>query len=137
MPITEGDGRGCPHHITAPQWSERIPDRIAWCVWFLQKNPGVYKAFVRKADEFRTFNPNRPISSEWIVNDLRHASSTRTHGDVFGIGSNAKSLLARLYKREHLDANLDLRRCWLDVLHPHEWQTILDEWQAGHGPDAT
>jgi hypothetical protein len=134
-PITGGNGQGRPNRNTdAPKWSQRIPDRIAWCVWFLRENPGVYAAFEHRADEFRIHNPDRPISSEWIVNELRFASSVRTHGDVFSIGSNAKSLLARLYKLEHPDANIDLRRCWLSSLHPDEWQTILDAWRAQHGP---
>jgi hypothetical protein len=134
-PVTDGNGRArLDRTITAPRWSERIPDRIAWCAWFLRENPGVYTAFEHRADEFRTHNPNRPISSEWVVNTLRFASSTRTHGDVFGIGSNVKSLLARLYKLEHPTANLDLRRCWLDSLDSHEWQIILDAWRSGDGP---
>jgi hypothetical protein len=134
-PVTRSDGRGCPNRNTdAPRWSERIPDRIAWSAWFLRENIGVYAAFEHRADEFRKHNPNRPISSECIVNELRFASSTRTHGDVFHIGSNAKSLLARLYKLEHPDVNFDLRRCWLDALHPLEWATILDAWRSCHGP---
>lgn len=124
---------GYQQRITAPKWSQNIPDRIAWCVWFLAHNPDVYTQFRVMADEFRARNPARPFSAELVVNALRFNSSTRTEGDVFGIGSNAKSLLARLYKLERPEANLDLRRCWLDSLAREEWQTILDAWQAGNG----
>lgn len=112
----------------SPLWSERIPDRIACCAWFLKQNPQIYLEFRRLADNFRMRNPDRPFSAELIVNVLRFETSTRAKNDQFGIGSNYKSLLARLYKRERLDANIDLRRCWLDSLRPSEWDLITVGW---------
>lgn len=134
QPAAEGNGPGRSNSITAPRWSERIPDRIAWAAWFLRRNPGVYAAFEILADEFRIYNPSRPISSDWIVSVLRFASSTRTQGDVFSINSHATSLLSRLYKIDHPDANFDFRRCWLKSLSPSEWDQILEAWRAGNGP---
>jgi hypothetical protein len=111
--------------ITAPDWDT---DRIGWCEWFLRENAAVYQAFRAKADEFRRWNLDRPISGEWIVNDLRFASNTRAVGDTYGISSQAKSLLSRLYKIEYPDANFDLRNSWLDHLSQAEWQRILNAW---------
>lgn len=130
-PVTGSDGPGRPNRITVPRWSERIPDRVAWCVWLLKFNPTVYAAFVRSAEDHKRRFPTWRLSSELIVVNLRFMPGVRTEGDVFAISSHAKSLLARVYKAENPDADFDLRRCWIDVLHADEWEILLEAMRAG------
>jgi hypothetical protein len=118
---------------TAPKWSKNVKDRILWCVWFLENNPSVYNGFKAIADARVLRNPNKRISSESIVNTLRHDTNIRAEGDQYAINSNAKSLLARLYLCERPKANLDNRNSWLDHLTPIEWQVILDAWRNADG----
>ena len=120
--------------VIAPRWSESIPDRISWCVWFVRENPAVYAKFAQLANEYQFRNPGQRFSSELIVNVMRFRSSVRTQGDVFGVGSNAKSLLSRLYLIQNPNAPLECRNSWLDHLDPLKWQTIIDAWQAVDGP---
>jgi hypothetical protein len=123
---------GHQNSITAPRWTDQIPDRIAWCVWLLEHNPAVFQEFRRLAGQFRQRNPDGRFSAELVLNVIRWQTTTRTTGDVFSIGNNAKSLFARLYLAEHPTALLEKRNSWLDHLSPSEWQTILDAWQAGY-----
>ena len=122
---------------TAPEWGDTLPQHIVWSCWFLNRNPHVYQAFAARADALRSSDPKRRISSEEIIGYLRWHTLIGTSGDTFKIGSNAKSLLGRLYKRIHPDAIIDNRRAWLDVLTPEEWQPILDAWQnAANGSNS-
>jgi hypothetical protein len=118
---------------TAPKWSKNVKDRILWCCWFLEHNPSVYNAFKAIADARVLRNPNKRISSESIVNTLRHDTNIRAEGDQYAINSNAKPLLARLYQIERPKANLDNRNSWLDHLTANEWQAIMNAWQRGNG----
>ena len=122
------DMAGMPK-CTAPEWGDTIPQHIVWSCWFLEQNPHVSKAFVARANELRSNDPTRRISSEEIIGYLRWHTLIGTTGDTFKIGSNAKSLLGRLYKRAHPEAIIDNRRAWLDVLTNDEWQQILNAWQ--------
>jgi hypothetical protein len=122
--------------IPAPAWTDRVPDRIAWCVWFLSQNPLVYSKFRELANQYQARNPGRGFSSELIVNVLRFHSSTRAEGDQYALNSNAKSLLARLFLLEQPKAPIEKRNSWLDHLAPNEMQLILDAWQANHGPQS-
>lgn len=121
---------------TAPKWTGNLDDRIAWCVWFVSQNPLVVKKFFELADNYQGRNPDSQFSSELIVNVMRYHSSTRTEGDQYGISSNSKSLLARLYLQKYPNAPLDTRRCWINSLQSCEWQKILDAWQPVNGAGA-
>jgi hypothetical protein len=132
-----GMGSENPKRIAAPKWSERIPDRIKWSEWFLQNNPQVYRKFYGLANEYEQRNPGRGISSELIVNVMRFQTRIRATGDVFGISSNAKPLLSRLYLLEYPNAKMECRKSWLDHLAPQEWKQITDAWKSAKNATLT
>jgi hypothetical protein len=105
--------------------SKLIPDRIAYFVWVLQNNPGIYFKFRELAVEYQRRNPGRPFSSELLVSVMRFHSSVRVDGDQYAINANLKPLLSRLYLIENPDAPIEKRNSWLDHLSPAEWQQIL------------
>ncbi len=110
---------------TAPHWTQNVDDRVAYACWMLNCNPQVYIAYRSVADAQRFKNPFRRISSEDIVNKLRHHTLIRADGDYFKVNSNAKSLFAALYKLERTDAKIGKKKRWLDYLTDEQWQSIL------------
>jgi hypothetical protein len=109
----------------APKWSKNVDDRVSYACWMLNWNPQVYIAYRCEADAQRLKNPSRRISSEDIVNKLRHHTLIRADGDYFKVNSNAKSLFAELYKLERTDAKIGKKPRWLDHLTDEQWQPIL------------
>jgi hypothetical protein len=120
-------GLGKP--ITAPRWSDQIPDRLAYFAWILRQHPHIYAKFRALADEYRVRNPGQPFSAELIIAVMRFRSSVRAEGDVFALNATLKPLMARLYLRERPDAKIELRNAWLDHLSHAEWGEILTAWR--------
>lgn len=120
---------GLRKKLTAPAYTDQIPDRIANFCFVLWQHPEVYRKFRDLADEYQRRNPGQPFSSELIVSVMRFRSSVRVEGDQFAINANLKPLLARLYLRERANAPIEKRNAWLDHLSQTEWQKILNAWQ--------
>jgi hypothetical protein len=114
---------------TAPKWTDRVPDRIAYFVWTLRQNPSIYWKFRELADEYQKRNPGHPFSAELILAVMRFRSSVRAEGDVFSLNATLKPLMARLYLRERPGAPIELRNAWLDHLSQTEWNQILGAWE--------
>jgi hypothetical protein len=116
--------------VVAPHWSERIPDRIAYCAWVLEHQPRVTYRFFALANGFVQRNPTKRLSAEATVCVMRFYGSN-TNGDEFEVNSNIKSLLGRLYKRAHPDVDIELRRCWLDALSQIKLETLYTAFATG------
>ncbi|NJK44307.1 MAG: hypothetical protein HC933_08495 [Pleurocapsa sp. SU_196_0] len=75
----------------APHWSERNPDRIAYCAWVLEHQPRVTYRFFALANGFVQRNPSKRLSAEATVCVMRFYGSN-TNGDEFEVNSNIKKL---------------------------------------------
>ncbi len=132
--VLMGDGsRGWSRDVTAPRWGKSITEKIAWCTWFLEKNPRVYDLFEKFANQWQAARPGGRISADAILQRIRWETTVRAVGDVFEVNNNARAVLVRLYCTTDPSAKFEQRKCWLDVLSTQEWQQILAAHERGQG----
>lgn len=112
--------------VTTKLWTELISDRLEWCVEALTTNPTLYTRFRDLANAHRAADSEKRFGVEHILQRLRWDTNARQDGDMFKLNNNLRPLFARLYLSEYPDAQLEIRKSWLDLLHPSEWSVIID-----------
>jgi hypothetical protein len=92
---------------------------------YVRGNPGIYRRFKERANDWRRRNPGARFGAKMIVEVLRFESNVAESDGAYRLNNNHTALLARMYLAEYPEAPLETRESGLDSLHSGVWGHLL------------